>query len=79
MTPTLLTASYAGNYSLRLRFGDGVEGEVDLAHSISDDLFLPLRDLTFFQQFRLDRTCGPTARHSRLSFFMAGWLNDISV
>ena len=58
MTPTLLTASYAGNHTVRLRFGDGVEGEVDLAHNLSDDVFVPLRDTAFFQKFRIDRNLG---------------------
>ena len=56
MTPTLLVATYAGNHTLRLRFGDGVEGEIDLADKLSADGFLSLRDVTFFRQFRLDRT-----------------------
>lgn len=58
MTPTLLTATYAGNHTVRLRFGDGVEGEVDLSHNLSEDVFVPLRDVAFFQQFRVDRSLG---------------------
>ena len=45
---------YRGGYRLWLRFGDGAEGEVDLAAHLVGPVFLPLRDPALFAAVRLD-------------------------
>jgi hypothetical protein len=46
-------AEYVGGYRIRLRFDDGVEGEVDLANELTGPAFQPLRNLSAFRRFRL--------------------------
>ena len=53
MTPRITSVSYVHDYTLRLRFADGVEGEIDLSGELDGEIFLPLRDLVIFRQFRL--------------------------
>ncbi|MBA3559478.1 MAG: DUF2442 domain-containing protein [Gemmatimonadaceae bacterium] len=36
------------DYVLWLRFNDGVEGEVDLGHELTGEMFAPLRDQQVF-------------------------------
>lgn len=44
---------YVRGYVLRVRFSDGVEGEVDLANELSGPVFRPLRDTALFAQARV--------------------------
>ena len=44
----------AGEYTLRVRFEDGVERAIDFAPVLSGELFSPLRDANLFRQVRLD-------------------------
>jgi len=39
---------YLHDYVLWLRFSDGAEGEVDLAHELTGKIFAPLRDQKVF-------------------------------
>jgi hypothetical protein len=39
---------------VRLRFSDGLEGDVDLKDEIHGPIFEPLRDVKTFKRFRLD-------------------------
>ncbi len=39
---------YLHDYVLWLRLSDGVEGEVDLAHELTGEMFAPLRDQQVF-------------------------------
>lgn len=41
-------ARYLHDHVLWLRFSDGVEGEVDLAHDLNGEVFAPLRDEEVF-------------------------------
>lgn len=50
MTPRITSVSYVHDYVLRVSFADGTEGEIDLADHLEGEVFLPLRDLTFFRQ-----------------------------
>jgi hypothetical protein len=43
-----------GPYTLRVRFGDGVEQLIDFKPVLAGELFGPLRDLAMFNQVRLD-------------------------
>jgi len=52
-------AKAPGDYSLQLRFEDGVEGVVDLAQRISfRGVFAPLRDTAYFPRVRVDSELG---------------------
>jgi hypothetical protein len=53
MTPRVVDAAYVKNYTLRLRFSDGTEGEVDLAGELHGEVFEPLRDVAYFGRFRV--------------------------
>lgn len=55
MTPRIQSAEFVRDYTLRLRFADGTEGEIDLSGELEGEVFLPLRDPAYFRQFRLDR------------------------
>lgn len=53
-------------YRLRLRFENGVEGAVDVAHLVEfTGVFAPLRDRAYFQQVRVNPDTGTI-----------GWPND---
>jgi hypothetical protein len=54
MTPKLLAAEYVSGYTIRLRFADGVQGDLDLAGELWGEVFEPLQDLAVFRRFRLD-------------------------
>ena len=47
-------AEYAGAYLIRVRFADGVQGEVDLSQELDGEMFEPLRDRQLFKQLKLD-------------------------
>ncbi len=47
-------ARYVRGYILRLRFDDGIEGEVDLKDELTGEVFEPLRDIDQFKRFRVD-------------------------
>jgi len=44
---------YVRDYVLRVRFSDGLEGEVDLAKELNGRVFRPLRDTHLFAQVRV--------------------------
>jgi len=46
-------ARYVGGYRVRLRFNDGLEGEIDLSSELHGQVFEPLRDVALFGQLRL--------------------------
>jgi len=47
-------AKYSGNYSIWVRFNDGLEGEVDLSNALDGEMFEPLRDIDKFKSFKID-------------------------
>ena len=50
-------ASHVGEYVIRVRFSDGVEGDVDLSELVSMDpraIVAPLKDMHYFARFRVD-------------------------
>ena len=49
----LVEARYVRDYTLWLRFDDGLAGEVDFATELDGPVFEPLRDLAAFRGFRL--------------------------
>ncbi|HUB28033.1 MAG TPA: DUF2442 domain-containing protein [Tepidisphaeraceae bacterium] len=54
MTPRIQSVTYVRDYTLHVRFADGTEGEIDLSGELDGEVFTPLRDQAFFEQFRLD-------------------------
>ncbi len=54
MIPKLESAEYVADYRIRLRFADGMQGEIDLAEELWGEVFEPLKDPAAFRQFRLD-------------------------
>lgn len=54
LTPKLRTAEYVGGYKLRLTFADGKSGVIDLEDQLWGQVFEPLKDLSQFQDFRVD-------------------------
>jgi hypothetical protein len=55
MRPKLIEASYAGGFSVRCRFSDGTEGDVDLSSELGEGIFGALRDVEYFRQLVLNR------------------------
>jgi hypothetical protein len=54
-TPLLTEAQHLDGYIVRLRFEDGVAGDVDLSYLLDyGGVFEPLRDPAFFAQLRVD-------------------------
>lgn len=49
----LAAAEYVAGHTVRLRFDDGLEGEVDLSDELHGPVFEPLRDIRFFRQVQL--------------------------
>ena len=54
VVPHVTDVKHVAGYRLRLRFEDGMEGEVDLEGELWGEVFEPLRDLGFFGSVRLD-------------------------
>lgn len=53
LTPKIVAADYIGDYRIRLRYEDGVAGEIDLEPDLWGEMFEPLKDKTLFAQFKL--------------------------
>ena len=54
MLPILQEAKYQGDYRIRLKFSDGIEGEVDLEKELWGEMFQPLKDKSRFSEFSLN-------------------------
>lgn len=54
MIPKLESAEHVTGYTIRLRFADGIEGNVDLESELWGEVFEPLKDLEMFRRFQLD-------------------------
>ncbi len=51
-------AEVVGDHRLRLRFEDGIEGEVDLSGWLEHGVFAPLADPGYFARVTLDHELG---------------------
>ena len=49
---------YLEDYTLRLSFDDGSEGDVNLFKHLSGSMFEPLKDKNIFSKVRLDQELG---------------------
>jgi hypothetical protein len=47
-----------GSHRLRLRFDDGIEGDLDLSSETWDGVFSPLADPEFFERVSVDQELG---------------------
>ena len=50
----VMEAEYVSGYVVKLRFRDGMAGEIDLQAELTGPMFEPLRNLELFRQFRVD-------------------------
>jgi hypothetical protein len=50
----LVDARQVHDFILRLKFNDGVEGEIDLGDELDGPIFEPLKNVELFRQFRID-------------------------
>jgi hypothetical protein len=55
ITPKLEKADYLHDYTVRVKFADGMEGDIDLRDELWGEVFEPLKNPEVFQAFRLDR------------------------
>jgi hypothetical protein len=49
----VVKARYVHDYTLWLRFEDGVEGEVDFSEDLGGPVFEPLHDIEYFKKFKV--------------------------
>ena len=61
MIPKLVGAEYISGYTIRLRFADGIEGDVDLSDELWGEVFEPLNKPEVFREFRLDKELNTVA------------------
>lgn len=52
--PWAIHASYEGDFRIRVRFHDNLEGTIDFRPWLEGPVFEPLKDQTYFQQFFID-------------------------
>ena len=52
--PTVIRATYRGDYRIELVFQDGVQATVDFAQWLDGPVFEPLRDREYFKRFFID-------------------------
>jgi hypothetical protein len=55
MIPRVANAKYVKDYTLYLRFSDGSDGEVDLEHELDGEIFEPLKDISYFKNFVVNK------------------------
>ncbi len=53
MFPRVTDARHIADYTVWLRFSDGVEGEVDLREELWGPIFEPLLDINTFRRFSI--------------------------
>lgn len=55
MIPKLESAEYVEGYTIRVKFADGTEADVDFTAELWGEVFEPLKNPDVFRQFRLDK------------------------
>ena len=53
MAARIVAVRYVGDYTIWLRFNNGVEGVVDLADELEGEVFEPLKRVEYFREFEL--------------------------
>jgi hypothetical protein len=61
MTPKLEHAEYLRDYTIRVKFADGLEGDIDLSDELWGEVFEPLKNAKMFQSFRLNKELNTVA------------------
>jgi hypothetical protein len=51
MIPRVSEATYIKDFTIMIRFTDGVEGEVNLSNELEGEIFQPLKDVEYFKKF----------------------------
>ena len=51
MIPKVTHAEYSHDFTIHIRFSDGIEGDVDLSQELYGEMFEPLKDTETFKQF----------------------------
>jgi hypothetical protein len=54
MIPCVQRAEYVRDYVIHIWFSDGMEGEIGFDGELDGEVFEPLRDISYFRQFRVD-------------------------
>jgi len=54
MIPRVTDANYVKDYILHLYFSDGSEGEIDLEPDLDGEIFMPLKDVSYFRSFTVN-------------------------
>jgi len=54
MIPRVVEARYVEDFTVHVRFADGIEGDVDLSEELHGEIFEPLKDLSYFRQFTVN-------------------------
>jgi hypothetical protein len=49
--PAVIRAEYCGEFKIRLRFNDGIEGTVDFSDWLTGPVFEPRKDRAYFVRF----------------------------
>ena len=50
----VVRAEYVSSHRIHLWFNDGTDGEVDMSGLLGGPIFEPLRDVNYFQRFRIE-------------------------
>ena len=53
MIPRVIDAKHVQGFVIRIRFSDGIEGDVDLRDELQGEIFEPLNDPNYFHQFSI--------------------------
>ncbi len=53
MIPRIIEAHHVQDFTIHLRFSDGIEGDVDLEGELTGEIFQPLTEPSYFKQFIL--------------------------
>jgi hypothetical protein len=57
----VIEVRYVTDFTVWVRFEDGVEGEIDLSAELYGPVFEPLKDTNYFRQVRVDPELGTIA------------------
>ena len=52
--PSVIRATYAGDFRIRLTFNDNLQGILDFQAWLDGPVFEPLKDQSYFRQFFID-------------------------
>ena len=54
MIPRIVAVNHVREYTLHVRFADGVEGDIDLTSELEGEIFQPLKEVEYFRQVRVN-------------------------